>query len=81
MIIRILLDLSVCADSPAVISGATSRVTVSTAMVGALVTWRPKNSLAAFASAKTEVLKTSSTAALANESGVMIVISTRVDAA
>ena len=53
----------------------------STAMVGALVTWRPKNSLAAFASAKTEVLKTSSTAALANESGVMIVISTRVDAA
>ena len=56
-------------------------MTVTTAMVGAVVTWRPKKSLAAFASAKTEVLKVSSTAALIDESVVTMVISTRVDPA
>ena len=81
MKMRILLDISAGTESPAVISGATNRVTVSTAMVGALVTWRFKNSLAASAAAKTEVLKVSSTAALADESVVTMVISTRVDAA
>jgi len=40
-----------------------------------------KNALAASASTKTEVLKVSSTAALAAESVVTMVISTRVDAA
>ena len=85
MKMRILLDASAGTESPAVfsevISGATSRVTVSTAMVGAFVTWRFKNSLAASASAKTEVLKISSTAALEDKSVVTMVISTRVDAA
>jgi hypothetical protein len=76
-----LLDPSVGVDSPAVISGATRRVTVSTVMVGALVTWRFKNSLAAFASAKIEVLRVSSMAADADDVGETMVISTRVDAA
>ena len=76
MMVRLLVD-----SIGALISGGTSRVTVSTAMVGAVVTWRPKKSLAAFASAKTEVLKVPSTAALADESVVAMVISTRVDAA
>ena len=61
--------------------GATIRTTVACAMVGVDVTWRPKNELTADASAKTEVLKVSSTAALTDESGVNMVISTRVDAA
>jgi hypothetical protein len=81
MKMRILLDASAGTECPAVFSGATSRVTVSTAMVGAFVPWRFKNSLAASASAKTEVLKISSMAALADESVVTMVISTRVDAA
>ena len=46
-------------------------------MSGALVTWRLRKALVAFASAKTEVLKDSSTAALADESVVMMMISTR----
>jgi len=61
--------------------GATIRTTVACAIVGVDVTWRPKNELTADASAKTEVLKVSSTAALTDESGVTMVISTRVDAA
>ena len=81
MRMSMLLDPSVGVDSPAVISGATRRVTVSTVMVGALVTWRFKNSLAAFASAKIEVLRDSSMAALADKVEETMVISTRVDAA
>ena len=56
-------------------------MTVSTVMVGALVTWRPKNALAAFASWKIEVLRVSSIAADADDVGETMVISTRVDAA
>ena len=87
MKMRILLDASAGTEGPAVISGvisgATSRVTVSTAMVGAVVTWRLKNSLAAFASANIalEVLRDSSMVALADKVEETMVISTRVDAA
>jgi hypothetical protein len=38
MELRIVLDASAGTESPTVISGATSRVTVSTAMVGTLIT-------------------------------------------
>jgi hypothetical protein len=78
MVVRFLLDLSVGADTPI---GATRRVTVSTVMVGALVTWRPKNALAAFASLKIEVLRVRSMAVLADKVAETMVISTRVDAA
>jgi hypothetical protein len=51
------------------------RVTVSTAMVGSVVTPRLKKALAASASARTNVLKVFSTAALADESVVTMLIS------
>ena len=73
-----MLDSSVGSDTPI---GATRRVTVSTVRVGALVTWRPKNALAAFAFSTIEVLKVRLMAVLADKVEETIVISTRVDAA
>ena len=61
-------------------ASSSSYVTVSAAMSGALVTWRLRNALVAFTSAKTEALKDSFRAALADESVVTMVISTRAAA-